>query len=127
MAEGNLDERAVVPAKHRITDLPACILDAGDRAARRLPDLCARMHAASKTGLVGAGLTFVGIAIVLAHGAIVLRAVLGLACLARTTPVSSHLLARAAVDAGYLPVNTSNSKQQYNLYLRLHCANVATL
>ena len=67
------------------------------------------MHAASKAGLVGAGLTFVGIAIVSGDGAIILRAGLGLVFLALTTPVSAHLLARAALKTGQLPVNTENT------------------
>ena len=77
----------------------------------RLPDLYTRMHAASKAGLVGAGLTFVGIAIVSTDSAIILRALLGLAFLALTTPVSAHLLARAALKAGHVPMNTSNGKK----------------
>jgi len=80
----------------------------------RLPDLYTRMHAASKAGLVGAGLTYVGIAIVSADSAIILRALLGLAFLALTTPVSAHLLARAALKAGHLPMNTTNVKKSHS-------------
>lgn len=72
----------------------------------RLPDLYTRMHAASKAGLVGAGLTLVGIAFVAADSSIVLRAILGIVFLALTTPVSAHLLARAAIKAGHAPLNT---------------------
>lgn len=67
----------------------------------RLPDLYTRMHAASKAGLVGSGLTLVGIAIVAGDSAIVLRALLGILFLALTTPVSAHLLARAAHKTGH--------------------------
>lgn len=74
----------------------------------RLPDLLTRMHAASKAGLVGAGLTFVGIAIVAGESAIILRAILGMLFLALTTPVSAHLLARAATKAGHVPGNTES-------------------
>lgn len=70
----------------------------------RLPDLYTRMHAASKAGLVGAGLTLVGIAFVAADSSIVLRAILGIVFLALTTPVSAHLLARAAIKAGHVPL-----------------------
>jgi multicomponent Na+:H+ antiporter subunit G len=66
----------------------------------RLPDLLTRMHAASKAGLVGAGLILVGIIIASGESAIALRALLGLLFLALTTPVSAHLLARAAIKAG---------------------------
>ena len=66
----------------------------------RLPDLLTRMHAASKAGLVGAGLILAGVAIASGESAIVLRAILGILFLALTTPVSAHLLARAAIKAG---------------------------
>jgi len=77
----------------------------------RLPDLFTRMHAASKAGLVGSGMTLVGIAIVAGESAIILRAVLGIVFLALTTPVSAHLLARAALKAGMSPFNTGKPKE----------------
>jgi len=78
----------------------------------RLPDLLTRMHAASKAGLIGAGLIMIGIAIASGESAIVLRAVLGMLFLALTTPVSAHLLARAAIKAGD---TTLDSKDRNNL------------
>ena len=69
----------------------------------RLPDLYSRMHAASKAGIVGTGLIFVGIAVVSLDGAVILRVVIGILFLILTTPVSAHLLARAAYFAGYRP------------------------
>ena len=69
----------------------------------RLPDLYTRMHAASKAGLVGAGLILLAMAIVSGDGAIILRTLLGIVFLALTTPVSAHLLARAALEAGHIP------------------------
>ena len=80
----------------------------------RLPDLYTRMHAASKAGLFGSGLTLVGIAMVTGEGAIILRAVLGILFLALTTPVSAHLLARAALKAGHTPLGTENTKKSSN-------------
>lgn len=80
----------------------------------RLPDLFTRMHAASKAGIVGAGLLMLGIAIVSADSAIILRALLGTLFLALTTPVAAHLLARAAIKAGHVPLNrksTDNSSK----------------
>lgn len=77
----------------------------------RLPDLFTRMHAASKAGLVGSGMTLVGIASVAGESAIILRAVLGIVFLALTTPVSAHLLARAALKAGMSPFNTGKPKE----------------
>jgi multicomponent Na+:H+ antiporter subunit G len=66
----------------------------------RLPDLYTRMHAASKAGVVGAGLILLAVAIVSLDGAVALRAMLGIIFLVLTTPVSAHLLARAAYRAG---------------------------
>lgn len=69
----------------------------------RLPDLYTRMHAASKAGVVGSGLALVGLAIVSLDGAVILRSILGILFLVLTTPVSAHLLARAAWRAGVEP------------------------
>lgn len=70
----------------------------------RLPDLYTRMHAASKAGVVGAGLILLAVALVSFDGAVALRAMLGILFLVLTTPVSAHLLARAAFKAGVDPV-----------------------
>ena len=75
----------------------------------RLPDLYTRMHAASKAGVVGAGLILLGTAIASGSGAIFLRALLGIVFLAMTTPVSAHLLARAALRAGQGPSTVNNT------------------
>jgi multicomponent Na+:H+ antiporter subunit G len=69
----------------------------------RLPDLYTRMHAASKAGTVGAGLIFVSIAVVSFNGPVILRAVIGVLFLVLTTPLSAHLLARAAYFSGHRP------------------------
>lgn len=69
----------------------------------RLPDLYTRMHAASKAGVVGAGLILLAVAFVSLDSAVVLRAILGILFLVLTTPVSAHLLARAAYHAGIEP------------------------
>ncbi len=69
----------------------------------RLPDLYTRMHAASKTGTMGAGLSFIAIALVAFDGPVILRALVGFVFLILTAPVAAHLLARAACLAGYKP------------------------
>ncbi len=69
----------------------------------RLPDLYTRMHAASKTGTMGAGLSFMAIALVAFDGPVILRAIVGFIFLLLTAPVSAHLLARVAYLAGYKP------------------------
>jgi multicomponent Na+:H+ antiporter subunit G len=74
----------------------------------RLPDLYTRMHAASKAGAVGAGLMLLGVALASFDGAVFLRAFLGILFLLLTTPVSAHLLARAAYRAGVAPAESTN-------------------
>jgi len=69
----------------------------------RLPDLYTRMHAASKAGTMGAGLSLAAIAVISLDSAVILRASAGFVFLLLTAPVSAHLLARAAYLAGYLP------------------------
>lgn len=69
----------------------------------RLPDLYTRLHAASKAGAVGAGLVFLALAVTSFDGAVVLRALLGIVFLLLSTPVSAHLLARAAYRCGEAP------------------------
>jgi multicomponent Na+:H+ antiporter subunit G len=75
----------------------------------RLPDLYTRLHAASKAGVVGAGFMLVGAGIVSGDGAIVLRALLGMVFLLLATPISAHLLARAALRAGISPDSRINT------------------
>lgn len=74
----------------------------------RLPDLYSRMHAASKAGVVGVGLILFAMALVSLDGAVALRALLGILFLVLTTPVSAHLLARAAYHAGIRPSAETN-------------------
>lgn len=71
----------------------------------RLPDLYTRMHAASKAGAVGGGLILVAVAVVSQDAAVATRAIIGVAFLLLTTPVSAHLLARASYLSGYRPGN----------------------
>ena len=69
----------------------------------RLNDLYMRMHAASKAGTVGAGALFIAIAVYSQQSDVALRALAGVVFLLLTTPVSAHLLARAAYLVGYRP------------------------
>jgi multicomponent Na+:H+ antiporter subunit G len=78
----------------------------------RLPDLYTRMHAASKAGVVGSGLILVGVALASGDSAIILRAILGILFLTLTTPISAHLLARAAIKAGHVPFNSRNTQRE---------------
>ncbi|WP_265515675.1 monovalent cation/H(+) antiporter subunit G [Nitratireductor luteus] len=67
----------------------------------RLPDLYTRMHAASKAGTLGAGLLLVALAIFAEDHATVTRALAAVVFLMLTAPISAHLLAKAAYEAGY--------------------------
>ena len=69
----------------------------------RLPDLYTRLHAASKAGATGAGAVFLAVGIESLDGAVMLRALLGVVFLLLSTPVSAHLLARAAYRSGETP------------------------
>jgi multicomponent Na+:H+ antiporter subunit G len=74
----------------------------------RLPDVYTRLHAASKAGPLGAGLILVGVGLSAADAGIIIRCVLGLLFLVLTSPVSAHLLARAALKTGIEPVSTTS-------------------
>ena len=74
----------------------------------RLPDLYMRLHAASKAGVVGAGLILAAVVLISFDGAVALRAVLGIVFLLLSTPVSAHLLARAALKIGQQPDTATN-------------------
>jgi multicomponent Na+:H+ antiporter subunit G len=67
----------------------------------RLPDLYTRMHAASKAGTVGSCVMLIALAIHSDSLAISLRALAGVGFFLLTSPVSAHLLAKAAHKAGY--------------------------
>lgn len=69
----------------------------------RLDDLYMRMHAASKAGTLGAGTLLIAIAVYSGGGDVLLRALAGVVFFLLTTPVSAHLLARAAYTVGYHP------------------------
>ncbi|AWI56372.1 monovalent cation/H(+) antiporter subunit G [Sinorhizobium fredii] len=67
----------------------------------RFPDLYTRMHAASKAGTVGSGLLLVAAGLHSLDPAIFVRALAGFVFLVLTAPISAHLLAKAAHQAGY--------------------------
>lgn len=72
----------------------------------RMPSLFTRMHAASVTDTLGAGLILLGLAV---HAGFTLVAVklAGLALLIFfTTPVATHALAKAAMARGVDPLQT---------------------
>jgi multicomponent Na+:H+ antiporter subunit G len=77
----------------------------------RFPDLYTRMHAASKAGTIGSGLLLLAAGIHAGDVAILLRALAGFAFFVLTAPISAHLLAKAAHQAGYRLTNLSVTDQ----------------
>lgn len=67
----------------------------------RLPDLYTRMHAASKAGTLGSCVLLIALAVHADDVAIALRALAGVAFFLLTAPISAHLLAKAAHEAGF--------------------------
>lgn len=66
----------------------------------RLPDLFTRMHAATKTSTLGAGSMFLAVAVFFGELGIITRALLVIAFLFLTIPVSAHMIARAGYITG---------------------------
>jgi multicomponent Na+:H+ antiporter subunit G len=69
----------------------------------RMPDLFTRMHAASVTDMLGAGLLFAGFILQAGLTLIAAKLVIILALLFFTGPVVTHALSQAALHAGILP------------------------
>ncbi|MBP0438876.1 monovalent cation/H(+) antiporter subunit G [Tianweitania sediminis] len=67
----------------------------------RLPDVYSRMHAASKAGTVGSCVILIAVALVEMDAALGTRAIAAAVFFLITAPISAHLLARAALQAGY--------------------------
>ncbi len=78
----------------------------------RFPDVYTRMHAASKAGPLGAGLILLGAGLASGDLAVGLRCFFGLTFLILTSPVSAHLLSRAAIKSGIRP-DKSTSIDEY--------------
>ncbi len=76
----------------------------------RLPDVFARMHAAGMTDTMGAGLILAGLCFQ-GSGLTAVRLLLILAFLWFTSPVSTHALARAALQGGLRPLAGSAARR----------------
>jgi monovalent cation/proton antiporter MnhG/PhaG subunit len=66
----------------------------------RLPDAYLRMHAATKAGMMGAGLVVLAAAAAIGGPEAWIKAILAVGFLAVTAPIASHLLGRAAYVSG---------------------------
>ena len=69
----------------------------------RMPDLFTRMHAASVTDTLGAGLLFAGFMLQAGFTLVTVKLVFILALLFFTGPVITHALSQTAFHAGILP------------------------
>jgi multicomponent Na+:H+ antiporter subunit G len=69
----------------------------------RLPDVFARMHAASKAGAAGSSLLLLAVALRADDSAIWIKAAATVLFFFLTAPISAHLLSRAAIKAGFHP------------------------
>lgn len=84
----------------------------GSAGILRMPDLFTRLHAAGMTDTMGAGFLLAGMAVYVVEGmvsgdtgmwTVLVRLVLVYGFLFFTSPIASHALSRAALDAGELP------------------------
>lgn len=87
----------------------------------RLPDLFTRLHAAGMTDTMGAGFLLAGMAVhtvgEMAAGetalwSVLVRLALVYAFLIFTSPIGSHALARAAMDAGERPWSPEGGEEE---------------
>jgi multicomponent Na+:H+ antiporter subunit G len=66
----------------------------------RMPDVLTRMHSSTKSATLGVGLIMLGVALVFGDFAIGVRALAIVIFMFSTTPVSAHMIARAAYLSG---------------------------
>ncbi|VGO10903.1 Na(+) H(+) antiporter subunit G [plant metagenome] len=71
----------------------------------RFKDPLQRMHASTKAGTIGAGLTVAGAALTQADGTTLMIAALTILFLVLTVPVAGHVLGRAIYVSGRAPLD----------------------
>jgi len=69
----------------------------------RLPDVFIRMHAATKVGTLGSGLSLAAVAVVFQDGSVLVSCVLVVVFLLLTAPIGAHMIGRAALRTGVTP------------------------
>ncbi|MFK7855808.1 MAG: monovalent cation/H(+) antiporter subunit G [Granulosicoccus sp.] len=62
----------------------------------RFPDVLMRMHASTKAGTLGVGLSVISVAIFFADDIVTTRVILTVSFILLTAPVAAHLIGRAA-------------------------------
>jgi multicomponent Na+:H+ antiporter subunit G len=66
----------------------------------RMPDLMTRMHATTKSGVLGAGLMLLGVAVYFADAGVLARALAIIIFTMLTAPVAAHAIGRAGYFVG---------------------------
>ena len=66
----------------------------------RMPDVLTRMHSSTKSSTLGVGLIMLGVALAFSDFAVGVRALAIVIFMFTTTPVSAHMIARAAYLSG---------------------------
>jgi multicomponent Na+:H+ antiporter subunit G len=90
----------------------ACLLAGGAFAVIgalglvRMPSLFTRMHAASVTDTLGAGLILLGLAVQAGFTLVTVKLAILALLIVFTTPVATHALAKAAMARGVDPLQT---------------------
>lgn len=77
----------------------------------RMPDVYTRMHAASVTETLGAGLLILGMMLQAGLTLVTLKLLIILALLFFVSPVVTHALAQAALHAGVVPQLTEDRRK----------------
>ncbi len=78
----------------------------------RLPDVFTRLHAAGLTDTMGAGLLLLGLAMESGFSLVTAKLILILIFLWLTSPVSSHALAKIALEGGFQPLITHDEREK---------------
>lgn len=97
----------------------ACLLAGGAFAAIgafglvRMPSLFTRMHAASVTDTLGAGLILLGLAVQAGFTLVAVKLAILALLIVFTTPVATHALAKAAMARGVDPLQTQGDSSKH--------------
>lgn len=69
----------------------------------RFPDVLMRMHASTKAGTLGAGLSLAGAALFFGEISVVTKCVLAILFLLLTAPLAAHMIGRASLRGKHIP------------------------
>lgn len=69
----------------------------------RFPDVLMRMHASTKAGTLGAGLTLVAAGLFFGQVSVVTKCILAILFLLLTAPLAAHMIGRASLRGRHIP------------------------